>query len=114
MPVKKMFHSLCFLLIIPLLLTSCSQKKENNSDLPQSQDSANAEESPTVPPSSDTAADDVSDKQEQSPAHNSSADDLTDSEAQLQPQSISLLLSHQYITKGDEEEVFCKIGRAHV
>ena len=101
---KKMFHSLCFLLILPLLLTSCSQKKENNSDLPQSKDSA---ESPTVPPSSDTAADDVSDKQEQSPAQNSSADDLTDSESQLHQQSISLLLSHQSITKGDEEEVFC-------
>ena len=55
---------------------------------------ANAEENPTTPPSSDTAADDVSDQQEPSPAQNPSADDLTDSESQLQPQSISLLLSH--------------------
>ncbi|MDY2595079.1 MAG: hypothetical protein SOW34_09295 [Oliverpabstia sp.] len=104
---KKMFYSLCFLLILPLLLTSCSQKKEDNSNQPQSQNSANAEENPTTPPSSDTAADDVSDQQEPSPAQNPSADGLTDSESQLQPQSISLLLSHESITKGDEKEVFC-------
>lgn len=102
MPVKKMFHSLCFLLIFPLLLTSCSQKKENNSNLPQSQDSA---ESPTVPPSSDSAA--PADNQERPPAQDSSDQKQTDSEPPLQPESISLSLLLQEQTKSNDNNIYC-------